>query len=202
MTNVCDALEVMQAHPEVAGSPSAQWDSYNALLEVLKNRWGLRISSSAPLRYGVADAHRTLELAASSLERMDHLHEAAGVSSAEWRTRRAVLEKHRTDPKCANCHALFDPYGVALEQFDGIGAFRSAYKDGSPIDPSTQLLDGTQLSSLSELADFLTREPLFKQCIADNMFTYGMGRVLSEADRPYLESVVQSWAGGADVPST
>jgi hypothetical protein len=30
---------------------------------------------------------------------------------------------------------------------------------------------------------------------------YGMGRVLLEADRPYLESVVQGWAGGAEVPS-
>jgi hypothetical protein len=126
---------------------------------------------------------------------------AAGNTDLSQGNVRAVLEKHRTDPKCANCHALFDPYGVALEQFDGIGAFRATYKDGSPIDPSTQLLDGTQLSSLSELADWLTREPLFKQCIADNMFTYGMGRILSEADRPYLESVVQGWAGGAEVPS-
>ncbi len=126
---------------------------------------------------------------------------AAGTTDLSQGNVRAVLEKHRTDPKCSSCHALFDPYGVALEQFDGIGAFRSTYKDGSPIDPSTQLLDGTQLSSLSELADWLTREPLFKQCIADNLYTYGMGRVLSASDRPYLESLVQGWAGGSEVPS-
>jgi hypothetical protein len=126
---------------------------------------------------------------------------AAGMTDLSQGNVRAVLEKHRTEPKCASCHALFDPYGVALEQFDGIGAFRTTYKDGSPIDPSTQLLDGTQLSSLSELAEWLTREPLFKQCIADNLFSYGMGRVLGNADRPYLDGVVQGWAGGTEVPS-
>jgi len=98
VTNVCDALELVQAHPEIAGSPAAHWDSCNALLEVLKNRWGLRISSGASLKYGVADAHRTLELASAALDQMDDLREAAGIPDSEWRTRRTVLEKHLIRP--------------------------------------------------------------------------------------------------------
>jgi hypothetical protein len=98
VNNVCDALEVLQNKPDVVGDAVAQWDCCNALLEVLKNRWGLRITAGASLKYGVADAHRTLELAGSSLERMDHLRESAGISETEWRTRRTVLEKHLIRP--------------------------------------------------------------------------------------------------------
>ena len=58
---------------------------------------------------------------------------------------RTVLEAHRANPACAACHALFDPFGLALEQYDGIGKFRTAYPNGSPIDPSTKL-DSTGVS--------------------------------------------------------
>jgi hypothetical protein len=98
VNNVCDALETLLSRPETVGNAAAQWDSCNALLEVLKNRWGLRITAGASLKYGVADAHRTLELVASSLERMDVLREEADISPAEWNTRRAVLEKHLIRP--------------------------------------------------------------------------------------------------------
>lgn len=98
VNNVCDALEVLQSNPDVVGPAVAQWDCCNALLEVLKNRWGLRITTGASLKYGVADAHRTLELAGTSLEKMDALREQAGVSEADWSTRRTVLEKHLIRP--------------------------------------------------------------------------------------------------------
>ncbi|QDT53379.1 Spermidine synthase [Caulifigura coniformis] len=98
VTNVCDALELVQTHPEIAGDPEARWDCCNALLEVLKNRWGLRITSGASMKYGVADAHRTLELASSTLDQMDDLQEEAGVTAPDWRTRRMVLEKHLVRP--------------------------------------------------------------------------------------------------------
>jgi hypothetical protein len=98
VNNVCDALEILQTKPEVVGGALSQWDSGNSLLEVLKNRWALRIAAGASLKYGVADAHRTLELAAASLEQMDRLREEAGISEAEWTTRRTVLEKHLIRP--------------------------------------------------------------------------------------------------------
>lgn len=129
------------------------------------------------------------------------IEEAAGMTDLSKGNVRAILEKHRTNPTCASCHALFDPYGVALEQFDGIGAFRTTYADGSLVDPKTTLIDGTELGSLPELATLLTQDPLFKQCIADNMYIYGLGRVTTKADRPDLDAIVQQWAGGNEVPS-
>ena len=77
---------------------------------------------------------------------------------------------------------MFDPYGLPLEQFDGIGAYRDTYKDNSAIDPSTKLIDGTELKGSTELADALSKDPRFKQCIADNMFSYSLGRLLSDAE--------------------
>jgi hypothetical protein len=126
---------------------------------------------------------------------------SAGTTDLSKGNVRAILEKHRTNPVCANCHALFDPYGLPLEQFDGIGAYRATYADGSPIVPNTKLSDGTELTGLNELADALTKDARFKQCIADNLFTYGMGRLVSDNDRGTLDTVQAQWNNGKDVPS-
>ncbi|HXK17540.1 MAG TPA: DUF1592 domain-containing protein, partial [Polyangiaceae bacterium] len=65
---------------------------------------------------------------------------------------RQALEKHRTDPGCAGCHGLFDPYGLALEQYDAIGLYRSTYDDGTPVEASTTLPDGRMFQGLDGLA--------------------------------------------------
>jgi hypothetical protein len=126
---------------------------------------------------------------------------AAGGTDLSKGNVRAVLEKHRANATCASCHQLFDPYGIPLEQFDGIGAYRTTYGDGSPVDLNTDLIDGTHVASVDELTDELTQDPLFKQCIADNMYSYGLGRVLGDKDRPYLDTIQQQWNNGTDVPS-
>ncbi len=45
-------------------------------------------------------------------------------ATGEKLSMRARMERHRADPVCASCHALFDPIGLALENFDGIGRWR------------------------------------------------------------------------------
>jgi hypothetical protein len=126
---------------------------------------------------------------------------AAGATDLSKGNVRAVLEKHRQSPVCASCHALFDPYGLPLEQFDGIGAYRATYADGSAIVPDTTLSDGTELKGLDQLAASVTKDPRFLQCIADNMFSYGLGRILSEADRTSLDGIQKQWNNAQDVPS-
>jgi Protein of unknown function (DUF1592)/Protein of unknown function (DUF1588)/Protein of unknown function (DUF1587)/Protein of unknown function (DUF1595)/Protein of unknown function (DUF1585) len=126
---------------------------------------------------------------------------AAGGTDLSKGNVRAVLEKHRADPNCARCHQLFDPYGLPLEQFDGIGQYRDKYVDGSPVDPSTQLLDGTPVKGLTELTDALSKNPLFEQCIADNMYTYGLGRVLTSNNRTSLDAIQKAWNAQNSVPS-
>jgi hypothetical protein len=112
---------------------------------------------------------------------------------------RKALEQHRANPQCASCHALFDPYGLSLEQFDGIGQYRTAYADETVIDPSTTAPNGQEFSGLKGLSDTITADPQFAACVADNLFTYGTGRMIIASDRPYLRQVQERWRSG--VPS-
>jgi hypothetical protein len=108
---------------------------------------------------------------------------------------RLRLEQHRTDPVCASCHSALDPYGIALENFDAIGTYRDAYKDGTLVDASTNL-EGTDFVGLQGLADFVTNKAEFKSCVAEKLFTYGLGRAVEETDKPYLTNVVTEWQAG------
>jgi len=108
---------------------------------------------------------------------------------------RTALEEHRKDPACASCHARFDPYGLSLEQFDAIGAYRAAYFDGAPIDPSVELA-GVTFTGLSGLADTVTQDPKFTECISETLFKYALGRLTTDADRSYLNTVNQEWLKG------
>ncbi len=78
---------------------------------------------------------------------------------------RERLEKHRADPVCAGCHRAMDPIGFALENFDGIGRWRTN-EDGQPIDASGTLFNGAALDGVvgaaprdREAAGCLRRRP-------------------------------------------
>jgi hypothetical protein len=114
---------------------------------------------------------------------------------------RDVLEAHRSNPACAACHSLFDPFGLALEQYDGIGKFRATYADGSAIDPKTVLSDGTELVGLDGAASAITKNPEFATCISQKMLTYRLGRLLVDADKPYLQVVNKEWLKEGATPS-
>ena len=64
-------------------------------------------------------------------------------------TFREKLEQHRTDPKCANCHAKMDAFGLTLENFDGIALWRTL-DEGQAIDPTSQVFDGTKIARIEK----------------------------------------------------
>ncbi len=55
---------------------------------------------------------------------------------------RARLEQHTTNPACSGCHALFDPAGFALENFDEVGRFRTM-DHGAPVDTASKMTIGS-----------------------------------------------------------
>ncbi len=57
---------------------------------------------------------------------------------------RERMEQHRANPACAGCHALMDPLGFALENFDAVGKWRTVDAEFAPIDASGVLPDGTK----------------------------------------------------------
>jgi len=91
-------------------------------------------------------------------------------------TMRARLAAHRQMANCAACHNSFDPIGLGLENFDGIGTFRTS-EGGKPIDSAGELPDGTKFSGPTELAAILSQpERGFDVCVAQQMLTYMVGR--------------------------
>lgn len=106
-------------------------------------------------------------------------------ASASLRER---LEQHRADPTCASCHALMDPIGFAMEEYDGIGRYRDD-DHGYAIDPSGELVTGEAFADVHELADILAADDRVTRCVARHMTTYALGRGLEFDDKPYSDAI-------------
>jgi hypothetical protein len=119
-----------------------------------------------------------------------------GKSGGRPLTMKERMEDHRRNPACANCHKLMDPIGLALENFDGIGAWRTR-EAGSRIDPATQLADGTAVNGVVELRQAILRRPeTFVRTVTENLLTYALGRELSADDMPAVRAVMRRAAPG------
>ena len=104
---------------------------------------------------------------------------------------REQLKRHRADPVCAACHVRMDPLGLALEQYDAVGAFRTRYADQA-IDASATMPDGTQFEGLSGLHDVLwDRRERFTQAFIDRLLTYALGRGLEAYDQPVIRAIAR-----------
>jgi len=112
-------------------------------------------------------------------------------------TMREQMEEHRANPACAGCHKLMDPLGFALENFDGVGAWRTSDLR-VPIDPSTELADGSRVAGPSALRQMIVSKPaVFVGTMTEKMLTYALGRGLEYHDMPAVRSIVRD-AGRSD----
>ena len=104
---------------------------------------------------------------------------------------RERMEKHRANPVCAGCHRQMDPIGFALENFDGVGHWRTT-EDGAKIDPSGTLFNGAHLDGVAGLRQALVRQPeVFIGVMTEKMLTYALGRGIEYYDMPAVRKVVQ-----------
>jgi hypothetical protein len=105
---------------------------------------------------------------------------------------RAALEQHRANPSCAGCHAVMDPIGFSLENYDGIGHWR-AKDGGSTIDASGKLPDGTTFNGPSGLKAVLTssRREEFASTVIEKLLTYALGRGLEYYDQPTVRAILR-----------
>jgi len=104
---------------------------------------------------------------------------------------RERMEQHRANPVCAGCHRLMDPIGFALENFDGVGHWRTN-EDGAKIDPSGTLFNGATLDGVAGLRQALAAQPeVFVGVMTEKMLTYAVGRGIEYYDMPAVRKVVQ-----------
>ncbi|MDX1561866.1 MAG: DUF1592 domain-containing protein [Gammaproteobacteria bacterium] len=107
---------------------------------------------------------------------------------------RQRLEAHRENPNCASCHAIMDPIGFTLENFDLIGAWRDE-DGGRPIDATATLVDGTAVDGPDALrAALLDRRDAFVTTAAEKMMTYALGRRIEHYDMPAIRAIVSAAA--------
>ena len=107
-------------------------------------------------------------------------------------TLRQQFEEHRKATSCAGCHALLDPIGFALENYDVIGRWRTQ-DHNLPVDTSGTWIRGQQFKDMQELREIMVRDLKgdFVRCLAENLLTYALGRGLEYNDRPAVREIVR-----------
>ena len=137
-------------------------------------------------------------------------------------TIREQLAKHRTQETCSACHARIDPPGLALENFDVMGAWRTRYRSlgegepvigighhsqrftfklAQPVDASGSLADGRAFRDIRELRQLLlTDEEQLARNLVTQLAIYATGAAPRFADRPVIEAILgRSRASGFGV---
>ena len=126
----------------------------------------------------------------------------SGHDGAPPTSQRELLEVHRRNPACAVCHRPMDPLGFALENFDGIGRWRTADDVRIPGDPAPAIdatgvmPDGTRFEGPDGLRQLLLdRQQEFVRTVTERLLTYALGRRLEYYDQPVVRQVLEEAAG-------
>jgi hypothetical protein len=111
---------------------------------------------------------------------------------------RQQMEQHRASPVCSSCHSRMDPLGFALDNYDGIGRWRTASgATNTPIDSSGVLPDGTKFQGPAELKKILlSRREQFVTTFTERLLTYALGRGVEYYDQPAVRKIVRGAAPG------
>lgn len=117
------------------------------------------------------------------------------VVDGKKRTVREAMELHRTNSVCASCHSKMDPLGFALENFDGIGKWRTM-DEGQAIDTDGTLPDGTKFSGAAGLTALMVTKyrDAFVQTAIEKLLTYALGRGADYYDMPTVRAIASDAA--------
>ena len=105
-------------------------------------------------------------------------------------TIRQRIEAHTKDPNCAACHKTIDPLGLAFDQYDAIGQWRTSELvptgkgANPPVDASGSLSDGRTFNGSEEFKDLLLEDrEKFARAFIEHLCTYALRRVLTVDDK-------------------
>ena len=105
----------------------------------------------------------------------------------DGKTARELIELHSSVAECAKCHALIDPFGFALEQYDVLGRIRPQV-----VDTRTQLIDKTELEGVAGLRNYLLeqRQDDFLRQFCKKLLGYALGREVQLSDKPLIDEMI------------
>ena len=98
--------------------------------------------------------------------------------TADGLSMKKKLEAHRTNPRCASCHARIDPLGFALENFNAIGQWRDSDEPVGPAELKAMILT--------------KHKAAFVRCLAEHLMTYALGRKVDYMDAPAIHDIVRA----------
>lgn len=109
-------------------------------------------------------------------------------------SRKDLLKTHLTSPACAACHQLMDPVGLAFENFDAIGRFRTQDENGLAIDASGSF-DGTDFAGPRELGKLLRTSEKARNCLVRRIYQFSVGHLENDFDQSQLMELDAAFAG-------
>jgi len=113
-------------------------------------------------------------------------------NNPKFKTARERVTAHRSEPMCAGCHKLIDPMGLAMENFDSSGAYRTT-ENGAPID-SSGALDNIQFASALGLGKAVHDHPATSACLVKRAYSYALGRTPGQAEGDFAKYLEQNFA--------
>ena len=106
---------------------------------------------------------------------------------------RERMAQHRESPQCASCHAVMDPIGFSMENFDGVGRWRVLGESGSVIDASGALPGGVTFTGPEGLKRaLLGKSEEFVTNLTEKLLTYALGRGVEYYDLPSVRAIVRA----------
>ena len=195
--------ERLAQHYGISGVTGAQFRKV-ALAE--KSRFGLLGKAAVQMRTSYGDRTSPVLRGAWVLEKLigspptppppDTATDLSQKAGEQPKTVRARLEQHRENASCRTCHGVIDPIGLALENFDTIGQWRTMDSQAKvAIDAGTVLPTGVAINGVVDLRSQLAARPeVFARTATERLLMYAVNRHLDYFDMPQVRAIVRAAA--------
>jgi hypothetical protein len=110
-------------------------------------------------------------------------------------TLRELLAEHRENPVCAGCHNAMDPIGLALENFDELGRYRTE-DNGIEIDASALFMGHLPVDGPKDIAAAVAADPLYAACVVEKSMVYALGRAFTDDDQCAQDAITAAVTDG------
>jgi hypothetical protein len=188
------------------GIPGVSGPQFRRVTLANNERFGLLGKAAVLMRTSYADRTSPVLRGAWVLEKLlgtppappppDTATDLSQNAGEQPKTVRARLEQHRDNASCKMCHGVIDPTGLALENFDAIGAWRTIDRQAkATIDAGTVLPSGVAINGVTELrAQLAARPAVFVNAVTERLMMYAINRELEHFDMPQVRSIVRTAA--------